>query len=643
MIIKYINTSHRVLATLLVGVLLTNLALGDAWHIRSVFADAGHAHGDEIAGGESEYPVVTVVKAENGSNSEIYIDAAGTILTNQDSEVYPLRDGILQSLYVNVGDSVQKGQVIGTLYSDVEQAGILADLAVAQAEFNANEQRSTFLTDLEGPQREQLEAALEFASENLNYSEGINDSLLSQFETAQSVVESELISFEATFQAELNVLDVEISNAELVLSQQQVSALNGISDVLFAIEGLMYNRAGVLTGNMSVINASDRRDSVYFLNQTAFRELQWDLFTYYEAFSEYQDLSLQEQVEDPEVVSIWLNDILEIAKDARQLANESSAVGSHTGDISTQRDDLDAAIDHLIKLSEGIIDAGNSIVSAQAEKITLELEFEQEKIELQGELDNLEQEVNVSISEQSGDVVTNESEISDLQSQLALFELEFEQQVLESELSLGITAAQVNSIQQMIYVGNSIIAPFSGIISKRYVNDGASVGLDQPVVHLVNESEKYIQFFVTEEDFPFVEVGQNITFNSSVSKLIKGNAVISGIAPSLDKDSRTVLIVAEILSGQMNDKFLANMSIRVQIPVSSDPDLFVVPEAALELSKNGDEIWFVNEELQAETLSVELNFIYDGYAYLETDLTGYWVIIRTPEDLVSGLEIETTL
>ena len=117
----------------------------------------------------------------------------------------------------------------------------------------------------------------------------------------------------------------------------------------------------------------------------------------------------------------------------------------------------------------------------------------------------------------------------------------------------------------------------------------------------------------------------------------------------MDPNTRTILVEAEILKDDMYEKILPNMSVRIQIPVSTDPTLRVVPESALELSEDGSSLWFVNDLVEAESIPVEVHFIHDGYAYLKTEgleegiLDDKWFIIKSPVDIEEGLEVDTVL
>jgi multidrug efflux pump subunit AcrA (membrane-fusion protein) len=174
------------------------------------------------------------------------------------------------------------------------------------------------------------------------------------------------------------------------------------------------------------------------------------------------------------------------------------------------------------------------------------------------------------------------------------------------------------------------------------VNEGDSVDFGKPVYSIVNDEKRFVRFFVRESDLVFIERNAEISFSPTSTTALQFPAKIVRIAPSLDRDTRTVLIEADLEPSEKNEKILAHMNVRIQIPVSNDPSLSVLPEKALELS-DGKSVWIVNEKVEIEKLPISVRFIHDGYAYVEGDFDKAWVVTKSPVELNEGLAVETTL
>ena len=635
-------------AILVLSVLITNIVFDGGWRFQSVFADAGHSHGEEINGSSSDYPLVTVVKAQSVDTVNVSIDSSGVILSSNESDVFPLREGIVQDLYVNVGDYVDAGQIIGTLYPGAEQTVLSAELTLVQAQSEAAEQRRAFIDELSIPERELLEDSLENAAYLLDLKDQTRSDTLSQLDTQISVAESAMSSAQENYASQIEALEVSVQNAEQQLSQEAASSKSAISEMMNSVENFMYTSSGVLSGSRSS-KENYRRKGVYAMNSEDFRKLESELISYYKTFDNYQKNSIETQLTDTEELQSLVDQAIDIATSAQRLANNSLNLEETLEDFNERKESLGDSIDHLIEVSADFMDSIAEITTANAEKALLESNLKQELVSLEGDIELLLQELSLSETEQESVLTEQEALIKTIETQLGLFDIDLQSRFLDGDLEIAWSEAQVSSILQKMGAGRSIVAPFSGTITKRYVNVGSSVSFDQPAFHLVNEGEKFVRFYVNESDFPFIEKEQEVNFVSSVTNLIQSSAKVVRIASSLDPNTRTILVEAEILKDDMYEKILPNMSVRIQIPVSTDPTLRVVPESALELSEDGSSLWFVNALVEAESIPVEVHFIHDGYAYLKTEgleegiLDDKWFIIKSPVDIEEGLEVDTVL
>lgn len=627
-------------------ILVLNMVLDIPSHIQNVFAspghDGGHANEESISGSSSEFPIVTVEKAKPADQFTQSIEASGEILPYQESDVFALREGVVQDLYVNVGDLVTKGQVLGYLYADVEQTILNAELKLAQAEQNAAQKRREFLETLPESQKAQIENSMNFAQEAVGLAKQTKTQALSQFETTLNVTQKEIESAKVQQESQLAQLEVQIETAKQRLNQQQLSTINGISGVISSIERLLFTKSGVITSRAYSNPYNLRRQSVYNQDAGLHSKIESDTRQFYRDFLEFQKQSSDEQVDNLDETRALLNRALDLSKDARILSNKAVSFGETEEEVAELKAGVDETIDHLVELSDGIIDSLGEIKTAEAEKVGLTTKFEQELVRLNGEISKLEQEKERSKAEQDTTVSEKLSSVKDLEKQLDIFSKGVEQRFLEGDLDVAIKNAQVQSIRQKIGAGRAILAPFSGTISRRYVNEGDSVDLGKPVYQMVNDSTKFVRFFVPEADLVFIEKDLEITFSSTSSKSLQAKAKIVRISPSLDLDTRTVLIEADLIPDESTAKMLAHMNVRVQIPVSSDPSLRAIPESALELS-DGQSVWIVNQDVEAERNEVQVRFVHDGYAYLEGDLEKAWIIVKSPVDLEEGLAVDTAL
>ena len=189
----------------------------------------------------------------------------------------------------------------------------------------------------------------------------------------------------------------------------------------------------------------------------------------------------------------------------------------------------------------------------------------------------------------------------------------------------------------------TVYAPFSGVITKRFVNVGDSVNLDRPLYTLIDDENMFIRFYVTETDLPFVELESAITFAPTSAPSHIHKAVVARISKSIDPETRSILIEADLDPEEEDGHALSQMTVRTYIPTVHSEGLLSIPENALELSGKSNQVWIVSEEIEAELRPVKVQYIHNGTAYIEEGLTGKdWVIIKSPVELKEGLEIDTT-
>lgn len=620
-------------ASLITVVLLLNMILDIPWNIQDVFASPGHdgGHNEEtISGSSSDYPVVTVQKAKPADQLKQNIEASGEVFPYQESEIFALREGIIQSMSVNVGDIVKKGQVLGYLYPDVDQSIYNAELTFAQAEQSAAQKRRDFLKGLPDQQGTETENPLSFAQKNVELAKQISKGTLSQINTELEVLTKNAESAKIQQEAKRAQIDVQISSAQQRLKQAQLAAINGISDLISSTENLLFTQSGCITGQYTCPQ-NLYRNAVSIRNYNSVYNLEGEVRSFYKDFLAFHEQKEEEQLDDLKKADDLLNRALDIAKDVKILATKASSVGETEEEILELKERVDESTDHLVELSNGIIDASSEMKNAEAEKIRLQVDLDQEIVRLAGEKQKLEQGKDKSLAEQNTFLTERLS-----------FAKEVEQQFLESDLEVAIKTAQLSSIRQKIGAGREIVAPFGGTIARRYVNEGDSVDFEKPVYSIVNNEKRFVRFFVRESDLVFIEKNAEITFSPTSAAALQFAAKIVRIAPSLDRDTRTVLIEADLEPSEKNEKILAHMNVRIQIPVSNDPSLKVLPEKALELS-DGESVWVVNEKVEIEKLPVSVRFIHDGYAYIEGDLDKSWVVTKTPVELTEGLAVETSL
>ncbi|MCU0423999.1 MAG: efflux RND transporter periplasmic adaptor subunit [Candidatus Kapabacteria bacterium] len=193
----------------------------------------------------------------------------------------------------------------------------------------------------------------------------------------------------------------------------------------------------------------------------------------------------------------------------------------------------------------------------------------------------------------------------------------------------------------------TIRAPFSGVITKRYVNKGAIVqsGTSSgaaPLVDIIDLSVMRIVVDVPETDVPLVREGTptKITFIEMPDMTVK--ATVSRISYALKAESKTMRIEIDVRNP--NRAIRPGMSASVLMEFEAHPNALVIPNEAITISK-GEPCVFRVVNGAVERVAVRLGFretkfseVLPGGKLRAEDL----VIVRGKELITEGENVSTT-
>ncbi len=582
--LRFLNlkTACAVVAFGVTGIFITLvIAQGNA------SADAGHAGHDgesEVSGTTSNFPIVTVEQPKSADKVQVNIEAAGQVFAQQQADLFPSQDGVIQSLSANLGSRVRQGQVLATLRADQSQQQLAAEIGFKQKELEIAKRRATISVDSHIKAAEQERE--------------------SEFEK----LDVQATSLKKEQDAELQKIDAEIVGLQKV-KEQRLSAVNSAAyDLLDSLNEVLFTRSDGISNyfNNSPFNYYRRNEIVMpsGMDRQKF---------------EYQIIEFERKIKAGATDPLTLiTEAAEIGQKARQISlSISESPAFHAEDVDRIRKEVAEVTDHLLEITTDLTEADSEVKSLEAEKLRI--------------LANTENEIGQLAPERTKLQATTQQKIVEIQGGRK-----------NADLDAEVIAADIVRLQQQIGAGRTVVAPFSGVITKRYVNAGESVTLEKPVFNLIDDSKKYIRFNISEADLPFVKVGTTVTFSPTSAPSEKFTAVIKRIAQAVDPESRTIQVEADVPTQDNADRVLAQMTIRVQIPVTQDPSLLVIPEAALQLSKDSSTVWIVSPDVTAEAKKVEVMFVNGGYAYVKSGITAKdWIVVKSPVELSAGLEIDT--
>jgi RND family efflux transporter MFP subunit len=156
----------------------------------------------------------------------------------------------------------------------------------------------------------------------------------------------------------------------------------------------------------------------------------------------------------------------------------------------------------------------------------------------------------------------------------------------------------------------TIIAPYDGIITKRFVDEGALIQVGtssstqaQPVVEVAENTKLRLVFPVPEANVTAVKVGNQaqITIQSTGEKL---TGKIARMADQVDFNTRTMRTEIDIDNTSLTMK--PGMYAAVKLFLHETNNSLAVPTQAVDLLSNSPNVWVVNEKGKVEKRPVTI-------------------------------------
>ena len=497
-----------------------------------VLAHGGEDHGDAITSDAHSFPIVTITKAQLASESEGSLQVAGTVLSLNETDVFPLRDGIVQSMSVDVGTFVRKGQAVATLSLEQGMAGIAADIIYQRERIkNLKQQKiplqkSMIARDVES--QEQEIATLE--QRKLLLSGNLTD-------IRKNILTTEYNTTLKSNAVKITALEEQVAIIEEQIDKRSALSRNAVADVLDNVATLLYvDKRRLLTGGSI---SGPRPDLISVQKAAHIMHNSFRLF--YKKFFATTEVSLEQ-----------ITATQEYAKQARIFVNALIPVELSADQITQLRKDLDKAIDELGEVSNDMVDLYIEVKDLEAQKQNLIAQNQQEGVQKASNLQTLQGENQLDLAEIDLEIVQKRNEIEQLKNRGEL-------SLSEIDLEIAEANAQIKKLQSQIGWGSVVTAPFDGMVTRRSVSVGQSVGSDKPLFSIVNDQKKFVRFTVSESEFPFVKIGKLVSFSPTSAPSQTTKVAITRIGGALDPQTRRVVIEADIIDQKDLERLLTNM------------------------------------------------------------------------------------
>jgi multidrug efflux pump subunit AcrA (membrane-fusion protein) len=489
----------------------------------------------------------TTPKLVSGSSSILLL---GTVLSNETANIYPRRDGIIEDIYVDIGDTVEANQVVALLLPKGVEGLSAAKISEKLA------------------RKSQAESDLSTATQVAENTIINTKQLIAQKETDLMVAIREQESLIQKFrEADENVFQ---KNDQAFTTVQQSRKLiewiafggNSRTGADIHSDALLYN-----LGIQDSSNAS-RYDIIAAINAL---------------YDEEQKYTTQPDID--QLLTLTL-DALRITNTILQFTpSEPNANGIDSLSYTQLADRISqvvAAENATFKAKEGIEDARNMFRTISAAEPELYAAYRS----------------GIDSGAKSNNVRKFEEQIATAKTGLGLTEAAQNQIVEQRRSMLGIASAALNA-EYASSGHRKILSPFAGTVSRRFVHVGqivmpshAAFELTDVPTSLAERAKAEVQFGLLEYMQSALSLGDTIQFILQSDESTEYTAEVTRMSPQVDMQTHTVTVQAKI----PDDISLTHQSsVRIRIVDTSTP-VFRLPSSVVKREDDRNYIWIADPD-----------------------------------------------
>lgn len=546
----------------------------------------------------------------------------GKVLSHESASVYPRRAGIVEDILVDIGDPVQKGQILAYLLPEgVEsQSGLEIQAMKDQMQKAYDEYQNT--KALSYAEIEKLEKKLEekrVALKRLkedNYKDG--GDLRLKHETLQ-LERDQLAILERQLNEAVQLEKVLVKDAEEKVQQSMEGLLVTLYDV-HLVSMRVLGGGSKLTYSLSSDVSKNRVEISSWVHS------QERLNAFVNHLNSYRSVLNQVQSSDgitQEKSTLLVAQAESLLIDLQHIVNGMIGLPSSS---SATLDSLAAAVQNaqakFYAAKEKHEKAVNALTETQVRQRE-KVELLQEKV--------IKQKTTIALStqkwEKSGTEVASKIDI--LEAGIAQFEKEIEYARARIQRSIDASKnqhniANTNYKKTIAQKGHTAIkAPFSGVIAKRSISVGEVAMMGMPVFGMVDvktslssKAKNEIQFGLPEDLKGVLSVGDSLAFFLPDNELDVYHAEVTRISPQIDDELHTITVQAK-LSDDLS--FPHHTSVQVRV-VTGEKETYQVESSALKREDEKNYVWIQFGESEPEKLYVSVLEEDGEFAHVSGDL-----------------------
>ena len=215
-----------------------------------------------------------------------------------------------------------------------------------------------------------------------------------------------------------------------------------------------------------------------------------------------------------------------------------------------------------------------------------------------------------------------------------------EKKSLYSQATANYNAASANAERtRQLTVFKKVIAPYSGVITKRFVDIGDLIdGTTKPLLLIAKTDPLRVYINVPQSYTPWIKIGQgaDITLDEQKGRVFIGE--VTKLASAIDPTSRTMQV--EVSLGNKEKQLLPGAFVQVNLKLPAS-NAINIPSNTLLIRKEGIQVAIVDEQNKVSLQKIKLGRDYGVSSDVIDGLKGGERLVLNPSDSLSDGDIVT--
>ena len=204
-----------------------------------------------------------------------------------------------------------------------------------------------------------------------------------------------------------------------------------------------------------------------------------------------------------------------------------------------------------------------------------------------------------------------------------------EAQIARAEVDLELAAIELDD--------STVLAPFPGVVTERYINEGGWVAVGDPVVRLLNYQDLEIEADVPTERLDGLREGTEVL--AVMDNDAEVQATVRAIVPDENPASRTRPVRFTPILDWVDARAATNQPVTLLIPAGAEDEVLTVNKDAV-LRRGEQAMVYVVEEGAAQIRPVQLgDAVGNRFQVLDGLSPGDVVVVRGNERLRPGQQV----